>query len=130
MARVYTSPTVALTLGTTAKWLDNVLSHYTVPGVQQKRQGISRRLGLDGILVLAIGLRLIQDLGLAIPHALHLAEALAKKGGREITPHGFEISLGLDALRERVLERLEGAVETAPVPRRGRPPANKTGRLA
>lgn len=129
MARLYTVATVALTLGASAKWIDNVLSHYPVPGIHQQRQGISRRLSLDGIVALAITLVLIQDVGLPIPHALHLAEALAGSDGRYVSPHGVLVTMDLSALRERVLEKLEGAVEAAPVPRRGRPPANKTGRL-
>jgi hypothetical protein len=79
--------------------------------------------------VLAIALVLIQDVGLPTPHALHLAEALANSGGRHTTPRGVGVTLDLDTLRARVLERLEDAVEAAPVPRRGRPPVNKTGRL-
>jgi hypothetical protein len=129
MPRAYTIATVALTLGTSAKWLDNILSHHPVTGVQQQRQGVSRRLAFDAILVLAIILLLIQDVGLATPHAVDLAEALVAGGGQYTTPRGFSIALELNALRERVFERLENAVEVAPVPRRGRPPASKTGRL-
>jgi hypothetical protein len=129
MARVYTAATAALTLGASPKWIDNVLSHYSVPGIHQKRQGVSRRLSLDSILVLATTLLLIQEIGLPTPYALRLAEELGGSGGRHISPHGVEVTVDLNALRQRVLEKLEIAVEAAPVPRRGRPPANKTGRL-
>ncbi len=57
MARAYTIATAALTLGTTAKWLDNVLSHNRVTGVAQERQGVSRRLTVEGLLVLALTAR-------------------------------------------------------------------------
>jgi hypothetical protein len=39
------------------------------------------------------------------------------------------IQVDLDTLQTRLLSRLEHAVEVAPLPRRGRPPKSKTGRL-
>jgi hypothetical protein len=42
---------------------------------------------------------------------------------------GLTIQLDLDTLRMTLLARLEEAVEVAPLPRRGRPPRNTTGRL-
>ena len=129
MARSYTVGTVALTLGTPGKWLDNVLSHHAVTGVQQKQQGVSRRLSIEAILILAVVVLLIQDIGLPTPHAIHLAEALVNADGEYQTVRGLRIRLDLNAIRQRLLERLETAVEAAPIPRRGRPPANKTGRL-
>jgi hypothetical protein len=129
MPRAYTVATAALTLGTSAKWIDNILSQHVIGGVQKKRQGISRRLSIDGILVLAIVDQLIRELGLPRPHAIQLAESLLRNGGRYETARGLSIALDLNAAHKHLVERLESAVEAAPVPRRGRPPTNKTGRL-
>jgi hypothetical protein len=129
MARAYTISTAALTLQTSVKWLDNVLSHHVVSGVHAKRQGVARRLGIEAILILAVVLLLVQDLGFPIPDALRLAEALVKAEGTYESRGGLSVGLELGPLRENLLKRLEAAVETAPSPRRGRPPANKTGRL-
>src|SRR4051794_13166746 len=129
MARSYTVATAALTLGITDKWLDNVLSHHSIHGVQKQRQGISRRLSVEGILVLSVVVLLIQDLGVPTPHAIFLAEMLIHDNGHHESPHGIAIVLDLGVVKQRLLERLESAVEAAPVPRRGRPPTNKTGRL-
>jgi hypothetical protein len=129
VARAYTISTAALTLQTSVKWLDNVLSHHTVSGVYAKRQGVARRLGIEAILILAVVVLLVQDLGLPIPDALRLAEALVKADGAYQSRGGLSVRLELMPLRENLLKRLEAAVETAPIPRRGRPPANKTGRL-
>ncbi len=129
MARAYTIATAALALGTSVKWLDNVLSHNRVSGVAQERQGISRRLTVEGLLVLALVVLLIQELGLPTPRAIVLAEDLAKNEGRYMAQQGLNIALDLPSFRIRLLERLENAVEIAPVPKRGRPPRNKTGRL-
>ena len=130
MARAYTIATAALALGTSVKWLDNVISHNRVPGVAQKRQGISRRLTVEGILLLALAALLIQELGLPTSKAITLAENLAENEGRYSAQQGL-LNLGLDltTFRLHLLERLENAVEIAPVPKRGRPPRNKTGRL-
>jgi hypothetical protein len=111
------------------KWLDNVLSHNRVTGVAQERQGISRRLTVEGLQVLALTVLLVQDLGLATPTAIAIAEDLSKNEGRHFTPRGLSFAIDLPSFRAQLLERLENAVEVAPVPRRGRPPKNKTGRL-
>ena len=129
MARAYTIATAALALGTSVKWLDNVLSHNRVSGVAQERQGISRRLTVEGLLVLALTVLLIQELGLPTPKAIVLAEDLAKNEGRYMAQQGLTVALDLPSFRIRLLENLENAVEIAPVPKRGRPPQNRTGRL-
>jgi hypothetical protein len=129
MPRAYTIATAALALGTSIKWLDNVLSHNRVLGVAQERQGISRRLTVEGLLVLALAVLLIQELGLPTSKAIALAEDLARNEGRHTAQQGLNLGVDLLAFRLRLLERLENAVEIAPIPKRGRPPRNKTGRL-
>ena len=129
MPRAYTIATAALVLGTSVKWLDNVLSHHRVPGVAQERQGVSRRLTVEGLLVLALVVLLIKELGLPTPKAIGLAAELARNEGRYVAEQGLNLGLDLRSFRARLLESLENAVEIAPVPRRGRPPRNKTGRL-
>jgi hypothetical protein len=127
--RAYTIATAALALGTSVKWLDNVLSHNRVPGVAQERQGISRRLSIEALLVLALAVLLIQELGLPTSKAITLAEGLTRNDGRYSAEQGLNLNLDLASFRLRLLERLENAVEIAPIPKRGRPPLNKTGRL-
>lgn len=135
MARAYTVGTAALALDVSTKWLDNVLSHHQVPGVVQERQGVSRKVGFEGVLRLALGLSLIEDLEVPTAIALRLADRLAEADGRHTTKIGIDICLNLPELRSRLDVRLAHAVEIAAVPRRGRPPhhhsspSNKTGRL-
>ena len=128
MARAYTIATAALALGMPIKWLDNVLSHNRVAGVAQERQGISRRLTMEGIIGLAITVLLVRELGLPTAKAIAIAEGLAKNEGRH-TSQGLIITLDLPSFRSELLARLENAVEIAPIPKRGRPPKSKTGRL-
>jgi len=111
------------------KWLDNALSHYKVPGIQQRRQGVARRLTIDGLLTLAVAITLIHDLSIPLLAALEIADKLIRNGGRHISAQGVDIQFDLETLKARLFERLENAVEIAPVPKRGRPPKSKTGRL-
>lgn len=129
MARAYTIATAALTLDVQAKWLDNTLSHIRVSGVQQERQGVARRISIEGMLVLAIAALLIDELDVPLAAAIRIAEEIALNNGEHTTPQGVGIRLSLDRFRSTVLERLENAVEIAPLPKRGRPPKSKTGRL-
>jgi hypothetical protein len=129
MPRGYTVATAALAIDTPVKWLDNVLSHHAVSGVAQQRQGISRKLSIEGLLIVALAAVLVRELGAPMPKAIEIAQELAKNEGRYQWPSGFRLSLDLPTFRALLLERLQNAVEIAPLPRRGRPPANKTGRL-
>jgi len=129
MTRAYTIATAALTLRVEAKWLDNTLSHIRVPGVKQERQGVARRITIDGMLILGIAALLIHELSMPLAVAIGIAQGLARNGGEHTTREGVWIRLNLERLRSTLLERLETAVEIAPLPRRGRPPKTKTGRL-
>lgn len=129
MARAYTIAAAALTLEMPIKWLDNTLSHIRVPGVQQERQGVARRITIDGLLILAVATVLISELGIPLAGAIEIAGQLTASGGRYASTHGLSLQLNLEELKAGLLERLENAVEMAPIPRRGRPPENKTGRL-
>ena len=129
MPRAYTVVTAALALGMPVKWVDNVLSHNRVSGIRQERQGIARRLSIEGLLVLALTAVLTHELGLSTAKAIVVAEGIAKGNGRYHAGEGLSIEIDLAAFQASLLEKLESAVEIAPIPRRGRPPANKTGRL-
>ena len=129
MPRAYTVATAALALGMPIKWVDNVLSHNKIAGIRQERQGIARRLSIEGILTLALTALLIHELGISTPRAIAIAEGIVDADGRHTSSSGLSVEINLATFRASLLERLENAVEVAPVPRRGRPPANKTGRL-
>ena len=129
MPRAYTLATAALALQVPAKWLDNTLSHFRVQGVVQTRQGVPRRLSIESLTLIAITLGLIADLELPLAKALKLAERLAAASGKLTLEGGARIEVDLPVMTESLLQRLEHAVEVAPLPRRGRPPQKTTGRL-
>src|SRR5689334_22152266 len=128
MARAYTLATAALALGVTTKWLDNTLSHFRVQGVFQARQGVARRLPIESLALISIALDLIADLDIPVARALDLANRLTTCGKLTL-PSGATIEVDLRSISESLLQRLEHAVEVAPLPRRGRPPQKTTGRL-
>jgi hypothetical protein len=129
VARAYTVATAALALQMPAKWVDNALSHNKVPGVHQHRQGIARRLTVDGLLILALASTLVRELGAPLAVALQIAQHLMHNDGHYDVTAGVRIEVDLKNLKTNLLARLESAVEIAPIPKRGRPAKNKTGRL-
>src|SRR4051812_11653736 len=129
MPRAYTVATAALALGVPVKWVDNILSHNTVTGVAQAKQGVSRRLNIEGLLNLYLIRLLTNELGMTLGVAIRIADHLVAATSGFVTPGGVSINLDLVAHRNHLLSQLEHAVEVAPLPRRGRPPKNTTGRL-
>ena len=129
MARAYTVATAALALRVSTKWLDNTLSHWSVQGVSQTRQGVSRKLSIEALNILAIALTLIHDLSTPVATAIDIAMQLTQSGGRIALRDGITMELDIQRVTAALLERLEHAVEIAPLPRRGRPPQKTTGRL-
>ena len=120
---LYNTTTTAAALGVKPKWLDNLLSHNDIQGLQSESQGVSRRLSLGTVITLALAKELIDTIGLPAPAALRLAVRINNNPVSEIalSPH-LSVSTRADALKAAVLSRLAGAVEVAPTPRRGRPP--------
>jgi len=128
MPRAYTIATAALVLGVSAKWLDNALSHFKVPGVAQKRQGVARRLTVESLLHLSIAVILGRVLNVPLGHALEVARQVVSGDGRLAT-NELQLEFSLSTLHAEILNRLDNAVEITPMPRRGRRPKTTTGRL-
>jgi hypothetical protein len=122
--RAYTVATVAVALRVEPKWLDNLLTHHTVPGVSRKRQGLPRRLTPEAVTVLEIVLRLTRSLGLPVARALMFARDHAGSAYRE---EGIALTVDADAVRADVEARLAEAVELTPTPTRGRPRRRRVG---
>ncbi len=121
MARGYTVATAALAVGAPVKWVDNVLSHFSIGGVAQSRQGIARRISAEAMFRLRVIRSLSELLGLPMELAVAGAEELVQKGFWEVG-RGLVVSLSREEALSDLESRLEYAVEAAPLPRRGRPP--------
>jgi hypothetical protein len=125
--RAYTSKTVALALGVPDKWIDNLLSHHAIPGVERGRQGVDRRISDTGVLAIQIVRLLSAELSLSVGRAAELAtHALRSRDGATFalsTPSGIALVLPLSKLEQQLRERIVEAVETVGQARRGRPPS-------
>lgn len=122
--RAYTVAATAVTLKTSPKWVDNILSHHTVPGVSRARQGVMRRLTPRAVTTLEIALRIARSLALPMHRALSIAGNLIETGGSDasiqLSPT-IRIVVNVDAIISETMARLDEAVEVTPVPKRGRP---------
>ncbi len=132
---LYNSASCAIALEVTPKWLDNVLSHHVISGVQQARQGIPRRLSSEAIEILAVARSLTESVGVSMADAIEIGRQLCAESGSVSEPTHRStvaltelISLSIDRrrLREELDERLARAMEITPQPARGRPPKPKS----
>jgi hypothetical protein len=125
LARSYNVRTVAFAIGASAKWLDNLLSRYALPGVIQSRQGVERLIDNDGILAIEIVRMLVADLGMPLSQSVFVARtALEDRRGddaRFVAPGGVAIHIPLDRIRERLRIQILAAMEAVPNVSRGRP---------
>lgn len=124
--RAYTVATTAVTLNVPTKWVDNVLSHYHVPGVARNQQGVSRKLTYQAILTLEIALRFTRTLSATLPRSLDMAASLVANRESSIgVGDGLSLAIDFDKIEPDLMARLDHAVEVTPLPRRGRPPVRK-----
>jgi hypothetical protein len=120
---LYNTATAATAIGVTGKWLDNLLSHNHIPGVQSESQGVSRRLSLAAVTQIALTKDLVDLLNVPVTTAVRVASTLlADPEGKSLGDSSIRITIELDEFRAGVLESLARAVELAPTRRRGRPP--------
>ena len=121
--RLYDVAVATLAIGAPRKWTDNVLSQHELPDVVAVRQGVARRIPFQAILRLAIIRDLHMQLGISVANAVQFANRLLDSGQAAVLDAGhFRVSVDLAALRKSVDEGLASALESAPSPRRGRPP--------
>jgi hypothetical protein len=105
------------------KWVDNLLSHFDIPGVEGRCQGVARRISLDGIHHVALIRRLNRELRIPVATAVSIAcRLLASHSGREDAGPAIAIHLDRAVLRQEIDRRVADAVEASTPARRGRPP--------
>jgi hypothetical protein len=122
MAATYTIRIAALAIDASPKWLDNLLSHHSVPGVSRGRQGLERAISLDGLLAIAVIRLATSVMGVPLGRAVELARAVVAAGdGVARLDSGIEVRFPTADIERRLRERLVEAVEAAPRPTRGRP---------
>lgn len=129
MPRSYDVRVTALATGMPIKWIDNLLSHHELPGVERARQGIERRINDLGLMAIELVRILSREAGMTVAEAARIArQALAGSRGRDISmtlATGVELRIHATTLEERLRERLADAIDAAPRVQRGRPPLQK-----
>lgn len=121
--RGYDLRVAALAIRAPAKWLDNLLSQHRVVEVTRARRGVARKISHASLVHLALTRELHLSLGMAVRDALELSRVLlATTDKAELTSGHLRISLDRSALERTLDARLREVLESAPAPRRGRPP--------
>ena len=123
--RSYSVRLIALAIGVPYKWLDNLLSRHSLPGIQRARQGIERRITDEGALGIELCRILNLELGVSLERAVAIAgESLASRTGdafQYVTPGGLALHLPFAPLEQRLRTRIAEAVESVAQVPRGRP---------
>jgi hypothetical protein len=120
--RLYSVAIVSLTIGAPVKWTDNLLSQHDVEDVVHRDRGVARGVSWNALVTIALIRALNQELGCGVRESVALASALGD-GSRTLQKGGY-LTLGFDrqALEASLRDRLREVIESAPRPRRGRPP--------
>jgi len=122
MARLYHVDIARHAAVADQKWVDNLLSHYEIPGVEGGRQGSARRISANGIHQIALVRLLTQALDLSVRRAVHLAQLLIVANSAPVgLDSGLEIRLDLERFRLNVQALIADGVESVTPARRGRP---------
>jgi hypothetical protein len=127
MARFYHIDIARFTANADQKWVDNLLSHHDVPGVEGAKQGLARRISAMGVYHIALIRSLTRDAGISTASAVSLSVRLLTPGVSSISiVAGLEFRFDRDAFERQVDGTISEAVESIAPARRGRPPKNAT----
>jgi len=126
--RSYSVAVTSLTIGAPTKWTDNLIAHHDIEGVRSQARGIARAVSWTGLVRIALIRDLHIRLGCGVREAVELANAVLRAPAGEASV-GLWLTLSIDRVTlERDLQRrLAEVLESAPRPRRGRPPRRAAG---
>lgn len=102
--------------------MDNLLSQHDVPDVVHHERGSARGISWNGLIRIALIRLLNQDLGCGVREAVALASQLIDQSGTAIKGGVVMIHFDRASLEATLRDRLSDVIESAPRPRRGRPP--------
>lgn len=124
--RSYDIAIASLAADAPQKWIDNLLSQHAVPDVVMERRGVPRRISYGALIRLALVRELHVALGMSVRDALRLASSLIEPSGGGVHARGhLRVTFDRSGLERAVNERLREALESAPAPKRGRPPRRR-----
>lgn len=130
MTRSYSAKLIALTVGESSKWVDNLLSHHQLPGVSRSKQGVERQVTDEGLLAIEVTRMLASELEIPFSRAAAIARsAVASRSEsplRFVTESGIAVVFPLAAIESRLRQRMIEAVEAIGRVPRGRPPRDRS----
>jgi hypothetical protein len=110
-----------------ARWVDNLISRFSLPGIDGSGRGESRRITEVGIQHIALIRSLTVDLGLALTVAVPLAKTLLSSPDEDALPAGpwIRVAFRRAEFARHVDARIADGVESITPTRRGRPPTSR-----
>jgi len=123
MARHYHVDIAVFAAQADRKWVDNLLSHFDVPGVEAAKQGVARRVSAHGVYHVALTRRLAEEAGMSVATALSVARQLLTTDANHVAlGPGLELRIDRQLFQRGVDELIAEGVEAIVPRRRGRPP--------
>jgi hypothetical protein len=122
VARSYHVGIAAVVAAVDAKWIDNLLSRFDIPGVDHARQGVTRRISVGGLREIVLIRRLTESIGVPLPRAVTLAHQILSSPNGAVEVDELALTVDLQLLDRTIEAALSDAVETIAPARRGRPP--------
>jgi hypothetical protein len=129
--RSYSVAIASLAIGAPAKWTDNLLAHHRIGDIQARSRGVARKISWTAVVRIALIRELHVTLGCGVREAVALSASVLDAPAFGVV-RGPWLTLSVDrAVLERDLQhRLAEVLESAPRPRRGRPPRRTAGPAA
>jgi hypothetical protein len=121
--RSYDVAIASLVIQAPLKWTDNLLSQHTIADVLSSRRGIARRITHPGLVRIALVRQLHISLGVSVADSVRIAaQMLDSESPRVYTIGQLTLTVDIKQLERELDARLAATLESAPAPRRGRPP--------
>ena len=119
----YDIGTAAFAVGASRKWVDNLTSHFSLPGVDSSGRGIQRDFSFDAVILLAVVRSLVDHFAMPAARAIEIADQvrLSEEGAISL-PDGLRLIVDQQFVAQEVRRRLLEAAESVPRVPRGRPP--------
>lgn len=127
--RSYSVAVTAIAIRAPVKWLDNLLSQHEIDDVAKRSRGRARRIARRAVTRLAIVRELHESVGCGVREAVALADRLLTSEDACVQAGGhLSVQIARVRLDAELDRRLGEALESAPTPRRGRPPKRRAAR--
>ena len=121
--RLYSVAVTSLAIDAPHKWTDNLLSQFAIANVRARTRGVARGIAWPALVHIALIRELHTELGCGVRYAVRLAaDLLLAPTGTISVSERLTLRIERESFERELHRRLADALESAPRPRRGRPP--------